>query len=136
MDDVVDVINFGVLPEVTLTIPIEECVETLKVMLFGEVGKMEVVVGGGDGVIELGEGVRVGLGGVEVGGVYEDVGIAELGDAVVVVGVTTVTMPLPLEVVEEQTLPVQVQVHGSCRPKLSWQVDPAGHGWHIYPSGQ
>jgi hypothetical protein len=126
VDDVVDVINFGVLPEVTLTIPIEECVEALKVMLFGEVGKMEVVVGGGGGVIRLSEGVGVvGVGpgeSIDIGGEYEDVGIAEVCDAVkgpgVVIGVTRVAMPLPLEIVKEQTLSVQ-QAHGSCWPRLS-----------------
>jgi hypothetical protein len=44
VDDVVDVINFAVLPEVTMTIPIEDCAEVFKVMILGKVGKMGVVV--------------------------------------------------------------------------------------------
>jgi hypothetical protein len=67
--------------------------------------------------------VGVGFGkSIDVRGGNEDVGIAELGDAVegpgVVIEVTRVTMPLPLEIAKEQTLSGQ-QAHGSCWPSLS-----------------
>lgn len=129
-----------------LTIPVEDCVEALELVLFGELEKVGVIIGGvtslvvglgegdgvvggglgegdGDGVFELGAGDGVvggGLGEGEVvtGGVSVDVWTAELEGPGLPIDVTIVPIPVPLETSKVQTLSGQ-HSHGAWLPRSS-----------------
>ena len=111
-----------------LDIPVEDCIEALELVLFGEVEKVGVIIGGvtslvvglsegdrvvgrglgdgdgdGDGVFGLGDDDGVAGGGLgeaddAAGGVYVDVWAAEFGDTVEGPGLPTDVTIVPIPV--------------------------------------